>query len=167
MTSPRDRLLAELEAHQAKALEIIARGDVLLAPGALPQPEMLSRSRWEMMRVLGAYQAFKHHQLFDPIIRTGPPDKASIAQQMKAECIAIGEDFRAHAARCADLDIPACWDSYRPTVAKMLARIKAHLIRERWVAERMLLPPVEARVFGTDLRQGTRTVSFASSSRSG
>ncbi len=156
MNSPRDRLLSQLDEHQAKALEIISRGDVVLAPGALPQTEMLSRSRWEMMRVLSAYQAFKHHQLFDPIIRSGPPDKAAIAQQMKAECIAIGEDFRDHAARCANLDIPAHWDSYRPTVARMLARIKTHLIRERWVAERMLLPAVEARVFGTDLRVAAR-----------
>jgi hypothetical protein len=156
MTSPRDRLLSQLEEHQMKALEIIARADVLLAPGAVPQLPLLSQSRWEFTRILGAYQAFKHHQLFDPIIRTGPPDKAAIAQQMKAECVAIGEDYRAHVARCANLDIAAHWDSYRPAVAKLLARIKAHLIRERWVAERMLLPPVEARVFGTDLRAMAR-----------
>ena len=152
MTNPRDLLLSEMEAHQARALEIIARGDVLLAADAVPQPALLSQSRWEMTRILSAYQAFKHHQLFNPIIRHGPPDKAKIAEQMKAECIVLGEDFRAHVGRCTNLDIVAHWDSYRPAVVRLLARLKVHMAREFWVAERMLLPPVEARVFGTDLR---------------
>jgi hypothetical protein len=156
MASSRDRILSELEAHQAKALAIIARGDVLLAPDAVPQPPLLCRARWELTRVLSGYQAFKHHRLFDPIIRTGPPDKARIAQQMKAECLALGEDFRAHVERCTNLDIAAHWDSYRPAVVKLLARVKMHLVRERWVTERMLLPPVEARVFGTDMRAAAR-----------
>ena len=75
---------------------------------------------------------------------------------MKDECIALGEDFRAHVARCTNLDIAARWDSYRPAVVRLLARMKTHMSRERWVAERMLLPPVEARVFGTDLRSAAR-----------
>ena len=147
MTSHRDTLLARLDEHQAKALEIIRRGDVLLAPDAAPDQGLLSQSRWELTRVLGAYQAFKHHELFNPIIRNGPPDKARLAEQMKAECTALGDDFRAHVARCTNLDIPAHWDSYRPAVVKLLARVKAHMTRERWVAERLLLTPVPAAAY--------------------
>ncbi|KKC24198.1 hypothetical protein [Sphingomonas sp. SRS2] len=143
-----DNLLHRLDEHQAKAFDIIKRGDVLLAVNAIPDQGLLSAARWELTRVLGAYQAFKHHELFDPIIRNGPPDKARLAEQMKAECIAIGEDYRGHVARCAGIDIVAHWDSYRPAVVKLLARIKAHMTRERWVAASLLITPVRAGALG-------------------
>lgn len=141
MASHHETLLARLDEHQAKALEILRRGDVLLAPGATPDPPLLVQSRWELTRVLGAYQAFKHHELFGPIMRSGPPEKARLAEQMKAECIALGDEYRDHVARCTNLDIPAHWDSYRPAVARLLARIKTHMARERWVVDSMLLKP--------------------------
>jgi hypothetical protein len=139
MTSQSILLLAKLDEHQAKALEIIRRGDTLLAPGAEPNPGLLVQSRWELTRILGAYQAFKHHELFDPIIRNGSPDKVPLAEQMKRECVAIGEEYREHVARCTNLDIPKYWDSYRPAVARLLARVKAHMARESWVTESLLL----------------------------
>lgn len=149
-------LLTRLDDHQAKALEIISRGDVLLAPDTLPDQGLLSQARWELTRVLGAYQMFKHHELFNPIIRNGPPDKARLAGQMKAECIALAEEYRAHVARCANLDIPAHWDSYRPAVLRLLARIKAHIARERWIAARLLIDGIAARGPAADLRETER-----------
>jgi hypothetical protein len=145
MTSQRDILLSRLDEHQAKALRVIDRGDVLLAPGADPDTAQLVQSRWELTRILGAYQAFKHHELFDPIIRCGTPDKVKLAEQMKLECIAVGIEYRTHVERCTNLDIVAHWDSYRPTVAKLLARIKAHMARERWVVEGLLLASAAER----------------------
>lgn len=139
MRSQRDILLAKLDEHQAKALEIIQRGDRLLAPDAVPDTQLLVQSRWELTRILAAYQAFKHHELFNPVIRSGPPDKARLAEQMKRECIALGDDYREHVARCTNLDIPKYWDSYRPAVARLLARVKSHMARERWVTESLLL----------------------------
>ncbi|WP_162256507.1 hypothetical protein [Sphingomonas sp. Root710] len=152
MTAHHHPLLSRLDEHQAKALEIISRGDVLLAPHARPDQGRLSQARWELTRVLGAYQMFKHYELFDPIIRNGPLDKARLAEQMKAECIALGDEYRAHVARCANLDIPAHWDSYRPAVVRLLARIKAHIGRERWIAARLLIDGVSARAPVTELR---------------
>lgn len=152
MSAHHHPLLTRLDAHQARALEIISRGDVLLAPDACPDQGLLSQARWELTRVLGAYQMFKHHELFDPIIRNGPPDKARLAGEMKAECIALGDEYRAHVARCADLDIPAHWDSYRPAVARLLGRIKAHIARERWIAARLLIDGVAARGPSAGLR---------------
>lgn len=134
-------LLAQLDEHQAKAFAIIGRGDTLLAPDALPDVGQLSTARWELTRVLTAYQAFMQHELFDPIIRMGPPDRSRIATQMKAECAGVGEEYRGHLQRCANLDIPANWVTYRPAVVKLLAKIKAHMVRERWVTSSMLLQP--------------------------
>ena len=148
-----DSLLARLDQHQAKTLAIISRGDVLLAADAIPDPGLLDQSRTELTDVLSAYQMFKHRELFDPIIQDGPLDKARLAGQMKAECIALGEEYGAHVARCANLDIPAHWDSYRPAVLRLLARIRTHIMRERWIAASLLIEPVRARVFGTDLRK--------------
>ena len=144
MTSHRDILMARLDEHQARALAVIRRGDRLLAPDAEPEPRLLSQSRWELTRILGAYKAFKHHELFDPIIRNGPPDKARLAEQMKRECEAMGAEFLAHVARCNNLDIAAHWSSYRPAVAKLLARVQAHMARERWVLDGLLLAPSAA-----------------------
>ena|GEM_PF-1993285 len=168
-------LLSRLDEHQAQLLDIIRRGAILLAADASPDHGVLSEVREELTFALCTYQLFKHHELFDPILRDGPPDKARLAEQMKAECIALGEEYQAHAAHCANLDISAHWDSYRLVVARLLARIKAHIGRERWIAASLLIEPDRPRVFGTDLRevpgpgwaQGTRMVSFATSSRSG
>lgn len=137
----RETLLARLDEHQARALEVIRRGDILLGPAAEPNPALLVQSRWELTRILVAYQAFKHHELFNPVIRGGAPDKARLAEQMKRECIVIGDDYRDHVARCTNLDIPKHWDSYRPAVVRLLARVKSHMARERWVIESLLLPP--------------------------
>ena len=140
MNSHRDKMLAALDDHQAKIVAIVRRGDALLAVDARPDPALLSQKRWELTRLLSAYQAFKHHQLFDPVVRTGPPARARVASQMKAECIALGEEYRAHVARCTNLDIVAHWESYRPAVARLLARLEAHMSRERWVVSSILLP---------------------------
>ncbi len=140
MTLNPEKLLAQLDEHQVKALDIIKRGDVLLAPDALPNPPLCAQSRWELIRIMSAYQAFKRFELFDPIIRSGPSDKAQLAEKMKAECMAIGGDFRDHVTRCANIDIAAQWTAYRPAVAELLARIKAHMVRERWLVETKLLP---------------------------
>jgi len=165
MTAHRGILLAQLDEHKAKAFEIIQRGDVHLAPGAVADPPVLSQSRWELIRIMSAYQAFKRYELFDPAIRGADREKAQLAEKMKAECVAIADDFRAHVARCANLDIPKHWDAYRPAVAKLLARIKVHMSRERWLIETKLLGPES----GPAARRayGTSTVSFASSRRSG
>ena len=165
MTSHRDTLLARLDEHQAKALEIIRRGDVSLAPDAVPDPPLLSQSRWELIRIMTTYQAFKHCQLFDPFIRGTDRDKAELATKMKAECIAIGDDFKEHVARCASLDIVAHWESYRSAVAQLLRRIETHMSRERWLIDTKLLAP--ERPGAVRPGQGTSTVSFASASRSG
>lgn len=153
MTSHRDILISRLDEHQAKALAVIRRGDTLLAPDAVPDAALLSQLRWELTRILTAYKAFKHHELFNPIIRNGTPDKARLAEQMKGECEALGAEFLDHVARCTNIDIVAHWDSYRPTVMKLLARLKSHMSRERWVTESLLLataiertPPLRAAV---------------------
>ncbi|MES2496165.1 MAG: hypothetical protein V4618_08625 [Pseudomonadota bacterium] len=146
MTLHRDILMARLDEHQAKALAVIRRGDVLLAPGAVPDQLQLSQSRWELTRILTAYKAFKHHELFNPIIRNGPPDKARLAEQMKRECEALAADFLDHVSRCTNLDIAAHWSSYRPAVAALLARVNAHMARERWVVDSLLLVAVAERV---------------------
>jgi hypothetical protein len=154
MTLQRDLLMARLDEHQAKALAVIRRGDTLLAPGAEPDPRLLSQSRWELTRILTAYKAFKHHELFNPIIRNGPPDKARLAEQMKRECEALGAEFLDHVARCTNLDIVAHWSSYRPTVATLLAKVRSHMARERWVVDSLLL--VNAADRGLPVRMAAR-----------
>jgi len=139
VTSQRDILLGRLCEHQAKALAVIRRGDSLLAADAVPEPGLLSQARWELTRILTAYKAFKHHELFDPIIRNGTPEKSRLAQRMKRECEALGAEFLAHITLCTNLDVVAHWVTYRPTVARLLAKVEAHMARERWVAESLLL----------------------------
>jgi len=140
MTSQRDKLLAQLAEHQAKVLEIVRRAQPLMASDATPDPHLASRARWELTRVLGAYQVFKDYELFDPIIRDGPPERVRIAELMKAESLALGEEFRAYLARRVSLGVAADWAGRRPAACKLARRIEAHLSRERWVSESLLLP---------------------------
>jgi len=155
MRSRREILLSELDQQHASTLQIITRLDALLAatgdePGRGSES---SRLHQDLANALQSYQAFKHQRLFDPIIRSGPPDKAAIAQQMKAECMMLTQDFRGY---FHDRDREAATRHVNAALGnrgrKLLARAKAHIIRERWFVERMLLPPAEARIFGADLR---------------
>lgn len=152
MTLPDQNLLSRLDEHHVRLSEVIKRGDMLLASSVPPDRKLISQACDEFVCILGRYQLFKHQELFDPIIDDGPPDKARLAQQMKAECMMLSKEYQAHVAHSANLDISAQWGSHREGVIRLLARINAHIRRERWITASLLIEPTKTRVLGADLR---------------
>lgn len=124
-------ILTRLEDHQARATAMMdAAARILEANRAEDAPEM-GRARWGMMRLLTEYQMFKHREIFDPAIRSGSPEAQRAAREMKAQCIAVGEEFRAYVAKWASTGVADNWAEYRTAAMAMIARIREHIASER------------------------------------
>jgi hypothetical protein len=105
------------------------------AEAILRQPDnrdvaALGAARWEVARVLREYQLFKHSRIFDPLER-GSDYRAIKAKRMKADCIRVGEEFRAYVLKWSVVSILDHWADYHPAALDAVARIRAHLKRER------------------------------------
>jgi len=90
----------------------------------------LGEARWELARALREYQLFKHSRIFDPIA-SAHDGRTIKAQCMKAECIRVGEAFRAYILKWSSVSVTDHWADYQPAALEAIARIRAHLMRER------------------------------------
>jgi hypothetical protein len=131
-------LLGRLHQHQDGILAIMRGAEPLLADPALRDVAALARSRWALMRALTAYQLFKHGEIFDPAIARQVLGDNARAERLKHACLAIGEDFRGHVAKWSGSDVTGEWSSYQPAALAMIARLRAHVARERGEIEMLL-----------------------------
>ena len=122
-------LLSRLHGHQAEILDILGRAETML--DATRDVAGLSRIRWVLVRVMGRYQIFKHHQVLDPLIARGSPLEAQRAIRMKEACLALGEAFHEHVRKWSASDVEAQWPAFQPAARAMMGRIRAHITRER------------------------------------
>ena len=90
----------------------------------------LGNCRWEAARTLREYQLFKHGRIFDPLEK-GQDYRAIKARRMKADCIRVGEEFRAYVLKWSVVSILDHWAEYHPAALDLIARIRAHLAKER------------------------------------
>ena len=120
-----------LQDHQDRALGIVARASALL-DGAAPDIGRLAQCRWELARTLRAYQIHKHRAVFDPIIAGGgASDRVRLARQLKADCIAMGDRFRAYLLHWSAKNTADVWPEYRGAAHRMIAELRLHIDRER------------------------------------
>jgi hypothetical protein len=132
------RLLPELDRHQAAILSHFDEvGQLVAGPPDLACPA-LSRRRWELVRMLRAYQLFKHHELFDPAIRNGNPAEAAAASRMKARCTGMGDTVSAYVRHWSCADVAGAWAEYSRATGALVHRLRAHLARERLEATELL-----------------------------
>ena len=132
-----DSRLARLDEHQATILDIVRRGERMLH-GPDRDAAGLARARWELARAIMAYQGFKHREIFDPVAEAGDAGRAHAARRLKADCIAVGEGFRAYVARWSAVSVLDRWDEYHAAALKLIADIRGHLLRERADAAALL-----------------------------
>lgn len=114
---------------QDRILAIVDRAESILRSEAR-DIAALGQARWEVARALREYQLFKHSRIFDPIER-GQDYRAIRARRMKAECIRVGEEFRAYVLKWSVVSILDHWADYHPAALDAAARIRAHLAKER------------------------------------
>ncbi|MGP7795687.1 hypothetical protein [Sphingomonas sp. CLY1604] len=128
-----DRLLE----HQAGIRANMDRAARLLAIGGAPDMAGLARLRWELVRLLAAYQMFKHREIFDPHIAGGSADRARTARALKVDCLALGEEVRRFVARHSSGAVESP-EVYRAEALAFIARMRGHLDYERRAAAALL-----------------------------
>jgi hypothetical protein len=129
---------------QDRVHAIVNRAEAILRDPDNKDVAALGTARWELARTLREYQLFKHSRIFDPLER-GQDYRAIRARRMKADCIRVGEEFRAYVLKWSVVSILDHWSEYHPAALDAVARIRAHLARERvGVAELLDVRPVAA-----------------------
>ena len=119
------------DAHQQRILDHLDSALALMRRPPAEARHALSVGRWTTVRLLQAYQIFKHTEIFDPAIRSGSPAQAQAASRLKAECIAAGEVFRDYVREWSTTNIEEQWDRYRPAMLAMTEQTRARVVDER------------------------------------
>lgn len=114
---------------QDRILAIASRAEALLRSDT-KDVATLGQGRWEVARALLEYQMFKHSRIFDPIDRA-QNGRAARARGMKAECLRFGDELRAYVLKWSSLSVVDHWEQYKPAALEGIARMRAHLARER------------------------------------
>lgn len=125
-----DRVLATLSSYQAQIRALLDQAEAILTLPTSELAEQAAQLRWQLLRVLRAYQIFKHAEIFDPLLRDATPSRARLAADMKARCTAIGEAYIGHTQEWTLSRSGGDWDLYRQRATIMLAQIADHLSSE-------------------------------------
>jgi hypothetical protein len=123
---------------QSRIEALLVRGEAVLRATDDRDVSQLGQTRWEMARLLREYQLYKHTRIFDHFERVGG-SQAALARQMRAECIRVGEEFRAYILKWSVTSILDNWAEYQPAALDAIARIRAQLVREQVGVERLLM----------------------------
>ena len=124
-------ILTRLHDHQRRASEVLRRGAEAVESGS-------GDLRQDIGAVLQDYQVFKHEEIFNPAVRSASPEQAALAREMKIECIAAGEAFRAHVQRWTPGEIDFDRSGYRAASRLTLNAVRRHVDREREGITRLL-----------------------------
>lgn len=134
----RGSVLTPLNEHQSGILAIIRGSEPLLLAPLERDVAGLARARWALMRALMGYQQFKHREIFDPAIAGAVLGDAQRAGRMKRACTIMSDEFRGYVAKWSAADVGGSWPSYQPAALAMVARLRAHIAREREEIEALL-----------------------------
>ena len=89
----------------------------------------MGQKRWELLRAVTSYQYHKHAEVFDPMIARGMPDQIRTAKELKANCIKLGDEFRAYVARWTQSGV-CDWQVYAPEALDLIKAMRLHMGRE-------------------------------------
>ena len=131
-------LVERLVEHQRTIAAIAERALPLLAVDSQPDPMALSRLRWELVRAMTAYQHFKHREIFDPAIKRGTGHLQHMAEVMKTDCVALGDEFTRYVQHWSSVGTADRWHEYRQDALAMSTRLRRHVEREGQAISAML-----------------------------
>ena len=121
-------IAAAFRDHQTGILDRLDDARRLLNAPVTPPATSLDESRAGIGEAAASYQAFKHHDVYDPIV-AGDGDDAAAAAALKADCIALSDDYRAYDA-AARAGAAGGFDTYRLATLAVADQIRLALIRE-------------------------------------
>lgn len=131
-------LQREAEAHVARALTMMSRARCLVEADRRDAIDLLTASRIRLGGHFKRYQAFKHGNIFDPVVEFGPASSKVVARTMKVDCMQLGELFGAYHARWLGMR-PGEWSGYRRDMLETVEMLTGHLEAELRAMRQLLL----------------------------
>jgi hypothetical protein len=125
-----DTILSRLQSYHDDILARIAASVAVIEAENLSSLSTLSARRWQMVRLLREYQIFMHSRIFDPAIAKGAPNQIAAAQDLKINCIAMGNAFSSYVKFWSSGVITTSWESYRIAMIEMSASLAQHVKSE-------------------------------------
>jgi hypothetical protein len=118
-----DIIIREYHDRRRAILSIldVARPD--LNRSALDAWPAIAVHREKLSDAMQTFQRFKHANIFDPIIAGGRNDK-TIAAELKADCVMLGNQYDAFRRRWISTEAKASWPEYRLSAIAMMTTIR-------------------------------------------
>ncbi len=135
------RPLDQFHRLHADILAILDRARPLLDGRDAGSWRALAPFRGELTAALHALELAIQRELCEPLERVGGP-QASVARQLKADCIKLGFDYQAYQRKWATADVDARWPEYRLAGLAMLRHLRAQIIAQD-AALRTLAAPAD------------------------
>lgn len=126
----RDRALNLLVGYQHDIRELLIEWERLLEPGAGDCPSLVAALRWKLLRVLRAYQLFKHREIFDPLARSDISHIAQSASRLKQQCTKIGLAYTDYIKQWSGNSVASEANSYLSATRQIISWVKQHLNTE-------------------------------------
>lgn len=127
--SARLALASQGEAYVTRALIMLHRARSLVEADRSGCVALLTARRGALCAHLQRYQRFKHGSVFDPVVRHGHLSSRAIAQAMKIDCLALGEELAAYHTRWTRADAGE-WQHYRLDMLSTAESLSIHLKAE-------------------------------------
>lgn len=122
--------------YHDQMLAIMAEGGHLIQDFHVrPQLDLLNARRRMMAQVMTSYQMFVHRELLDPLLLTGSAEEIECIRSIKAECVALVDEFCRFVRRWEDKNVLREWETYRAAAYRMMQRIKEHIVAVQRIAE--------------------------------
>lgn len=131
-------LSGEAELFVKRALSMMGRARLLVEADREDATIALNQARARLGQHFLRYQAFKHSQIFDPIVTFGPASSKVVARSMKVDCMQLGETFGSYRDRWFRFR-PNEWPSYRRDMLETTDLLKVHLEAELRAMQQLLM----------------------------
>jgi hypothetical protein len=134
----RPDLFARYDSYRSQCVAHMQQASAVLEGAGAADAATLAMLRWQYVRLLTEFDAFKQREIFEPALRSASPDKAALASELQAECTAIGQAFRAYVLEWSAVDKHAQWHLYYPAAKAIIERIEKHFDEETPLMQRLL-----------------------------
>lgn len=102
-----------------------------------PDIAQLKICRGQASAALTTYQLYKHREFFPLLKNSRYGAVVDGGHDIQANCISLGNDFRAHAAKWKDVDVTKHWQEYSRLASQLIERTRKQLARDAYEAQRM------------------------------
>jgi len=119
----------------------MAHASAVLDDNRPAEATTLAMLRWQYVRLLTEFDAFKNREIFASALWEEVPEKAALARELQVACTEMGHAFRAYVLKWSTVDKSVHWDEYHAAANAIIKRLHGHFEREGPLIERLLADP--------------------------